>query len=497
VDTPVDPADNLSTSAQRNDPSLGIGTDEWVARHGERLTAKTGLGGYLQSGFDRIPGTARWLVALLIAIAVPLQTNNGYIMRVGVNLGLFIVLAYGLNIVVGYAGLLDLGYAAFYGFGAYGYALLSSEQLGHHWPTYITVPVVVIATALLGFLVSLPSRRLMGDYLAIVTLFFGQVFIQVVLSSDSITFPWATDSVDITGGSNGIPGLDPFVLFGHKFLQAKDYYWLLLAIIIILTLTITRVNRTRIGRAWRSIREDSLAAQAMGISVNRLKFLAFVVGAALAGLAGTILSAVQGAVFINGFDLPLLTLVYAAVILGGSGSLPGAVMGATVMSLLPEILRVPRYSEILFFAALVLVIGAMRRTLVRFFSTIAGIVVTGFIVHGLFAALSIKGLPEKVWASGELGRVLGHWLFVPENRLLWGNTAFVLLIALIAYMTQATPRVKQVLLPIVAFLGIFLWEVRLIQEPSVTRQLIIGSMLIVLMVTRPQGFLGRARVEVL
>jgi ABC-type branched-subunit amino acid transport system permease subunit len=102
-----------------------------------------------------------------------------------------------------------------------------------------------------------------------------------------------------------------------------------------------------------------------------------------------------------------------------------------------------------------------------------------------------------VWASGELGRILGHWLFVPENRLLWGNTSFVLLIALIAYLTQATPRVKQVLLPIVAFLGIFLWEVRLIQEPSVTRQLIIGSMLIVLMVTRPQGFLGRARVEVL
>jgi branched-chain amino acid transport system permease protein len=484
-------------STPNDDASLGIGTDEWVARHGERLSSKTGLLGNLQNGFGKIPGTARWIVALLIAIAVPLETNNGYIMRVGVNLGLFIVLSYGLNIVVGYAGLLDLGYAAFYGFGAYGYALLSSEQLGHHWPTYITVPVVVVATALLGFLVSLPSRRLMGDYLAIVTLFFGQVFIQVVLSSDSITFPWSSNSVDITGGSNGIPGLDPFVLFGHKFLQAKDYYWLLLVIIVVLTITITRVNKTRIGRAWRSIREDSLAAQAMGISVNRLKFLAFVVGAALAGLAGTILSAVQGAVFINGFDLPLLTLVYAAVILGGSGSLPGAVMGATVMSLLPEILRVPSYSEILFFVALILVIGAMRRSVKHFCLTLAGIAFSGLIAHALFAVLSIKGLARKDWATGALGRILGHWLFVPDNRVLWGNTAFVLLIALIAYMTQAAPRVKQVLLPIVAFLGIFLWEVRLIQEPSVTRQLIIGSMLIVLMVTRPQGFLGKARVEVL
>jgi hypothetical protein len=124
-------------STPTDDASLGIGTDEWVARHGERLSSKTGLLGNLQNGFGKIPGTARWIVALLIAIAVPLETNNGYIMRVGVNLGLFIVLSYGLNIVVGYAGLLDLGYAAFYGFGAYGYALLSSEQLGHHWPTYI------------------------------------------------------------------------------------------------------------------------------------------------------------------------------------------------------------------------------------------------------------------------------------------------------------------------------------------------------------------------
>ncbi len=494
MDTPQTSAED---SAGRAEVVLGIGTDEWVARHNERLIVDSGPLARLKDTASKIPNLVRWLLVLLIAVAVPLGTSNPYIMRVGVNLGLFILLSYGLNIVVGYAGLLDLGYAAFYGFGAYAYALVSSDQLGHHWKTYISVPIIVVATALLGFLVSLPSRRLMGDYLAIVTLFFGQVFVQVVLSSDSITFPWATDSIDITGGSNGIPALDPFVLFGHKFLNAKDYYWLLLAIIVILTLTITRINRTRIGRAWRTIREDSLAAQAMGISINRLKFMAFIVGAALAGLAGTILSAVQGAVFVNGFDLPLLTLVYAAIILGGSGSLPGAVMGAIVMSLLPEFLRVPSYSEILFFVVLILVIGAMRRSIKSFAITLLGIFVTGIIVRGIFLSLSVKSLPRDEWATGVIGRFLSHWLFVPNNRLLWGNASFVLLIALIAYLTQASPTIKRILLPVAAFLGIFLWEVRLIQQPSTTRQLIIGTMLIVLMVTKPQGFLGKARVEVL
>jgi len=480
-----------------HDSSLGIGTDEWVARHGELVVGNVGLLGSLQRNFEKIPDLARWAVVLLIAVAVPLSTSNAYIMRVAVNLGLFILLSYGLNIVVGYAGLLDLGYAAFYGFGAYGYALLSSEQLGHHWPTYVSVPLVVLATALVGLLISLPSRRLMGDYLAIVTLFFGQVFVQLVLSSDNITFPWAQDSIDITGGSNGIPGLDPFVIFGHKFLTAKDYYWLLLALITLLTIGITRVNRTRIGRAWRTIREDSLAAEAMGVSVNRLKFLAFVVGAGIAGLAGTILAGVQSAVFVNGFDLPLLTLVYAAIILGGSGSLPGAVLGAIVMSLLPEFLRVPNYSEILFFAVLIITLVAIRRSIKGFAVSILGIALTGVAVWLFFAAISVKRLPASQWTTGVLGRFLSHWLFVPANRVLWGNLVFVLLIALVAYLTQASARMKTILLPVAAYLGIFLWEVRLIQEPSTTRQLIIGSMLIVLMVTKPQGFFGKARVEVL
>ena len=481
-----------------SDPTkLGIGTDEWVAQHEQRIARKKGIRGIPQIIDESIPAWARWSVLLLIAAAFGAFIDNQYLLRIGVNLGLFVMLSYGLNIVMGYAGLLDLGYVAFYGIGAYGYALLSSEQLGHHWSTWLTVLIIIVGTALLGYIVSLPSRRLFGDYLAIVTLFFGQVFVQLVLASDNITFPWADDYVDITAGANGIPGLDPFNFFGHKFLNIRDYYWLLLVIVIILTITVSRINRTRIGRAWRTIREDALAAESMGVMVNRLKTMAFVTGAAIAGLAGAIFAGMQSAVFVNGFDLPLMTMIYAAVILGGSGSLAGAVMGAIVMSVLPEVLRVTNYSEILFLVILVLTVAAVGKTVKRFAINILAIIVFGFVVKLILGAASIKTTPPKEWVVGPVSRALSHWMYVPLDRNLWGNTAFVLLIVLVAYFTTAAPRIKAILLPILGYLGIFLWEVRLITDVNTTRQLLIGALLVVLMIVRPQGFLGKARVEVL
>ena len=344
---------------------------------------------------------------------------------------------------------------------------------------------------------SLPSRRLFGDYLAIVTLFFGQVFVQLVLASDSITFPWAEESKDFTGGSNGIPGLDTFKFFGFEFTSIRHYYWFILVVLIFLTIAIVRVDRTRIGRAWRTIREDPLASESMGISINNLKTLAFVAGAALAGFAGSIFAGVQLAVFVNGFDLPFLILIYAAVILGGSGSIPGAIMGAFIMSVLPEILRVPEYSEILFITFLVLIMIAISKTVKRFLLSIAAILLTGFVGLLLFQLLGVKRALDETWAIGPVSKIMKDWLFVPENQIFWGNISFVLLIAAIAYYTTASAKIKMVALPIIGYLAIFLWEVRLISNPSATRQLIIGALLIVLMIVRPQGFLGKARVEVL
>lgn len=477
--------------------SLGIGTDQWVEQHEKRIGSRAGISGKLLSIFQKIPVSARYGVLIVAAFAFGTLVQNEYILRIAVNLGVFMMLTYGLNIVMGFAGLLDLGYVAFFGFGAYQYALLSSDHLNTHLPTIATIPIIVVSTALLGLLVSLPSRRLFGDYLAIVTLFFGQVFVQLVLSSDSITFPWAEESKDFTGGSNGIPGLDSFKFFGFEFTSIRHYYWFILVVLIFLTIAITRVDRTRIGRAWRTIREDSLASESMGISINNLKTLAFVAGAALAGFAGSIYAGVQLAVFVNGFDVPLLTLIYAAVILGGSGSIPGAIMGAFIMSVLPEVLRVPEYSEILFITVLVLALIALSKSVKRFLASIAALLLTGLVGLFIFQLFGVKRALDETWAIGPVSKIMKDWLFVPENQIFWGNISFVLLIAAIAYYTTASKKIKMIALPIIGYLAIFLWEVRLIANPSATRQLIIGSILIVLMIVRPQGFLGKARVEVL
>ena len=485
------------SQADTQTKKLGIGTDEWVAQHDKRLARRVGALGVLDFLNEKVSNRTRYVALLLAAIAFGFFVDNQYLLRIASNLGVFLMMTIGINIVLGFAGLLDLGFVAFYGFGAYAYALTSSSQLNQHWPTYLSVPAIVITTAFLGYLVSLPSRRLFGDYLAIVTLFFGQIFIQLVLSSDSITFPGHTDSTDITGGSNGIPGLDPFKFFGKPFKSTTDYYWLLLVVLTLLLIAVTRIDRTRVGRAWRTVREDPLASQSMGIKVNNLKTLAFIVGAAIAGFAGAIFAGIQSAVFINGFDVPLLTLVYAAVILGGSGSIPGSIIGAFVMSVLPEILRVQNYSEMLFITVLVLTIGVIGKTWKRFALNMVSVVVIGYIVKLALNASQLATTPSKIWAIAPVSKALRFWLVLPSNRIVWGNIAFVALVALVAYYSIAREKIKPLLLPLIAYISIFLWEDRLVADANTTRQLIIGAMLVVLMIVRPQGFLGKARVEVL
>lgn len=480
-----------------NSKELRIGTDEWVAQHAQGVARRVGYLGLLDTLAQKLSIKVRYAILGIAAILFGALVHNLYLVRIASNLGVFLMLTLGLNIVMGFAGLLDLGFVAFYGFGAYAYALTSSSHLNQHWPTYLSLPAIILATAFLGYLVSLPSRRLFGDYLAIVTLFFGQIFVQLVLSSDSITFPGHADSTDITGGSNGIPGLDPFKLFGRGFKSTTDYYWLLLVVISFLLITITRIDRTRIGRAWRTVREDSLASASMGISVNNLKTLAFVVGAAIAGFAGAIFAGFQGAVFINGFDIPLLTLVYAAVILGGSGSIPGTIIGATIMSVLPEILRVQNYSEMLFLAVLLIAVRALTKSWRNFALSVGATILIGFAIKIIFSWIKLVLTPTKIWAIAPVSKALQHWLFIPQNRLLWGNCAFVLVIALVAYFSIARESIKPILLPFISYVAIFLWEDRLVADPNTTRQLMVGMMLVVLMIIRPQGFLGKARVEIL
>ena len=475
--------------------SLNIGSDEWAARHGELVVGAGGSVAALVQGWQRLPGQVRWTLPLVAAAALPVLVANGYVLRIGVNLGLFALLALGLNVVVGYAGLLDLGFVAFYGFGAYGYAMLSSDKFGVHLPTLVSVPLVAVLTAALGALLGLPSRRLLGDYLAIVTLFFGQIFVELMLSADSLSVPWRSDPVDLTGGSNGIAGVDPFAALGFRFTGNRDYYYLLLVLVAVLSIALHRISGSRVGRAWRAGGEDALAAEAMTVPVNRLKLQAFVVGAGIAGLTGTVFCAVQSGVYPSSFDLPVLILLYAAVILGGSGSLVGTLVGAAVISVLPEVLRAPAYADVLFFGLLVLgVVGSLRRwrpvVLVA-----AGTAAFGYVANLLLLALGVPYLSAGDWTEGAVARLLGRWLFMPADRTHWGNVAFVLLIAVVALLSRLPGRRRLVLLPAALWLGIFVWEVRLVTEPSLTRQLVIGALLIVLMVVRPQGLFGRARVE--
>jgi ABC-type branched-subunit amino acid transport system permease subunit len=474
----------------RRDPQ--IGADEWVARAEERIERRGGLAGAFERHWGRVPPLARLLLLVGGAAIFGISTGNDYYLRVGFNTLLFVLLALGLNVVVGWAGLLDLGYVAFYGFGAYSYALLSSSQFGQHWPSLASIAVIVPACALLGLLVGLPSRRLLGDYLAIVTLFFGQIFYVLVSNSDRITLPWNDQPTDITGGPNGIADLDNMSFFGLEISSVRGYFYLALIAFTVVISCLWLLNNSRPGRAWRSLREDPLAAELLGMAINPLKLMAFAFGAAIAGLTGSIFAALQAGVFPNNFYLDLLITVYAMVILGGAGSLAGVVIGAVTINIVLEILRTPENARLLFF---VVIVGGLLLWLKprRWAAAIAaGTIGLGFAVHAIVTA---------AWPSGTRGHegqsdLLSHWVVELTNPERVGNVAYGVLIAAVLGLTLLRPTWRRIGLIPVLYLAAFVWENRLVLNPSVTRLIFLGALLVALMNARPQGLLGTTRVEI-
>src|SRR6516225_6287452 len=304
-----------------------VGADEWVARQAGRREYLPSWLGTTQRQFERIGFWPKLAIVGLAAAVLPAVGLGGFQLQVGIDTLVIVLLALGLNIVVGWAGQLDLGYVAFFGFGAYAFALLSSAQVGTHGihlPAYLSVPLVMIGAAALGLLVGLPSRRLIGDYLAIVTLFFGEAFVEF------------TNNVapGVLGGPNGIVGIDTVHAFGHQISTNAGYYYLLVVLLVATMAVLRLLDTSRTGRAWRAVREDPLAAASMTIPVDRVKLMAFAFGAVVAGLAGTIFAAQQISVFPTDFDTPILIVVYAALILGGSGSIAGAATGALVVDVI-------------------------------------------------------------------------------------------------------------------------------------------------------------------
>ena len=340
----------------------------------------------------------------------------------------------------------------------------------------------MIGAAILGLLVGLPSRRLIGDYLAIVTLFFGEAFVEF------------TNNVapDTLGGPNGIVGIDPISAFGHQITTNTGYYYLLV-ILLVLTMAVLRLlDTSRTGRAWRAVREDPLAAASMTIPVNRVKLMAFAFGAMVAALAGTIFAAQQISVFPTDFDTPILILIYAGLILGGAGSIAGAATGALVVMVIYDgLLRSPTDSGYLFYGLILLTLVVKLRPWRRLGAVLAATVALGFAVHAIAGAISASAVAGGPQSTGWIAAALRDWVIVPANAAVAGNYGFVLLVCLLIALVQVKGRWRTILLVPTLYLASFVWETRLIAEPAITRQLMIGAILIVMMNARPQGLLGR------
>ena len=302
----------------------------------------------------------RWPLFLVLALALILlplamqAVGTGWVRILALAM-LYVLLALGLNIVVGYAGLLDLGFVAFYAVGAYMYALMASPHLmetfalmaehfpqGLHTSIWLVIPLAALLAALAGALLGLPVLKLRGDYLAIVTLGFGEI-IRVFLNN--LEHP-----INITNGPRGLDRIDPMSIWGLplskplmfgdlKIASVTLYYWLFLGLVIISVVVCYRLEHSRIGRAWMAIREDEVAARAMGINTRNMKLLAFALGASFGGIAGAMFAAFQGFVSPESFSLMESIMIVAMVVLGGIGHLPGVILGAVMLAALPEVLR--------------------------------------------------------------------------------------------------------------------------------------------------------------
>jgi len=473
-----------------------IGVDEWVASVEGKRERYTGLRGAVFRNWDRLPPAARVLVFAVPAAIFPFLTSQGNVFRYGLFTLVYALLALGLNIVVGFAGLLDLGYVAFFGTGAYLYAILASPQFGNHWQAEAAIPVVVIATAVVGLLVGLPSRRLLGDYLAILTLFFGQAFVVFVNNANRINFPFF-GHVDLTGGSNGIANIDPFNFFGYKIDSTMKQYFLLLIAVSLLLILLMFVNESRTGRAWRALREDPLAAEVMSIPVNRLKLLAFVCGAAVAGLTGAIYGTIATAALPGDYDVGLLITIYAIMILGGFGSIMGIVVGAVIVSSVPELLRSSANARPLFYGAILVALVVKVRPWRLLAAEFGALVALGFGIHGIASAAYPRLVQGESIGSGAIPRALDHWMLYPRDAVKIADLAYIVLIAAIVVYPQLGRLWRAILLPPLLYLIMFVWEnLLLLHIGGATRLILLGALLVALMNVRPQGLFGTATVEI-
>ena len=296
----------------------------------------------------------RHLPVLLLAggALAPLVAPNDYVIGVMARICLYSLLALGLNVVVGFAGLLDIGYVAFFGIGSYVYAFLASPHFGIHMPFIPVMAIVTIAAAVSGILIGAPTLRLRGDYLAIVTLGFGEITYICLVNLDR--------PINITGGPSGLISIDPPSFFGYVIERNIQYYYLFLTTLAAVLFISIRLRDSRIGWAWQAIREDELAAAVMGVNTTVAKLQAFAIGATFAGFAGGLLASWQRSVFPDNFLFQESINILVMVILGGMGNVYGVILGAAIVVGLPEIFRDLALYRLLAFGFLLMVLMIVR-----------------------------------------------------------------------------------------------------------------------------------------
>ncbi|WP_374325349.1 high-affinity branched-chain amino acid ABC transporter permease LivM [Aquipseudomonas alcaligenes] len=321
------------------------------------------------SNFLTLPSTQRWIILglIVVALAWPFFGSRGAV-DIATLILIYVMLGLGLNIVVGLAGLLDLGYVGFYAVGAYSYALLSHYYGLSFW---MCLPIAGLMAAFFGFILGFPVLRLRGDYLAIVTLGFGEI-IRILLRN----------MTELTGGPNGISNIEKPTLFGLSFerraaegmqtfheyfgvayngINKVIFLYLIALLLVLLTLfVINRLLRMPIGRAWEALREDEIACRALGMNPTVIKLSAFTLGAAFAGFAGSFFAARQGLVTPESFTFIESAIILAIVVLGGMGSQLGIILAAVVMILLPELMREFSEYRMLMFGALMVLMMIWR-----------------------------------------------------------------------------------------------------------------------------------------
>ncbi|HJU36517.1 MAG TPA: branched-chain amino acid ABC transporter permease [Gaiellaceae bacterium] len=479
-----------------------IGVDSWVAESAGRRARGRGPAGLLARGWEWSPDSLKLLVFVGLASTLPFWLNEGDLFNFGLFTLLYVALALGLNVVVGFTGLLDLGFVAYLGIGAYTYALLSSSHYGIHWPAEATIPISMAVAAIPGLILGSTSRRLEGDYYAIVTLFFLQAFGAFTNTANPTLF-----GKGLTGGPNGIPNLDPLTFFGYELNSTKQQYFFLLLVVAVVAGALHFINQSRTGRAWRALREDPLAAEVMSIPVYRLKVLSSGLGAAIAGLCGAIFAATFTAVTAGSFGVALLILLYAMIILGGLGSIAGVILGGFVINISSQFLAPqndhPDVKRWLFYGTIVLIVALMKPWY-RAVLVLAGTIAFGYAVHAIVSATT-----AATWTSGapvaagsrSISQVIQGFVVMPHATATGAHGNFntwlyVGLVVAAVVVRSLSGWWRLVGLVPTLYLTAMVWENILAQNPSVTALILFGAMLIALMTVRPQGLLGSARVEI-